>query len=111
MAFVKSMGSLEEYRRDNETKHKLRMLLTDIKYECNFSCFQYYIKLFFSMLAHCNNLVSNYFHFHSDNDIECVLFDECSTNAYMAQLENMETPVVVLINLARIAFAEDGIIH
>ncbi|KAI9083672.1 hypothetical protein K1719_034373 [Acacia pycnantha] len=59
VAFVKSIGSLEEFRRDKERKNKLRMLLTDAE----------------------------------NNDLECVLFDERSTNAYMG------TPAVVVLNL------------
>lgn len=31
LGFVKSMGSLEEYRSDNETRNKLRLLLCDIE--------------------------------------------------------------------------------
>ncbi|XP_028787093.1 uncharacterized protein LOC114743047 [Neltuma alba] len=75
MAFVKAMGTLEEFRRDNETKSKLRMILTDAR----------------------------------ENDIECVLFDDCAIDAFMAQLQNTETPVVGLFNLARIGFSEDGV--
>ncbi|XP_028782229.1 replication protein A 70 kDa DNA-binding subunit A-like isoform X2 [Neltuma alba] len=74
IAFVQSIGLLEEYRKENDTKHKLRMVLVD----------------------------------NEENDIECVLFDECSTDAYANYLENMETLVVVVINLARVGFAEDG---
>ncbi|KAI9083692.1 hypothetical protein K1719_034393 [Acacia pycnantha] len=68
VAFVKSIGSLEEFRRDKERKNKLRMLLTDAE----------------------------------NNDLECVLFDERSTNAYMG------TPAVVVLNLVRIAFSDEG---
>ncbi|XP_028778051.1 uncharacterized protein LOC114734595 [Neltuma alba] len=74
VAFVQSIGSLEEYQKDNETKHKLRMVLVD----------------------------------EDEIDVECVLFDECSTNAYTAYLENMENPVVVVINLARVGFTDDA---
>lgn len=44
----------------------------------------------------------------SGNEVECVLFDECSGQAYVDQLKEMENPVVALVNLARIAFDEDG---
>lgn len=37
-----------------------------------------------------------------------MLFDECSGQAYVDQLKEMENPVVALVNLARIAFDEDG---
>ncbi|XP_028803903.1 uncharacterized protein LOC114758973 [Neltuma alba] len=72
LAFVKSIGTLEEYRRDNETKNKLRMVLSDIEYRT----------------------------FHGIN-VECILFDECASDAFMSQLQNTQTPVVVLLNLAR----------
>ncbi|XP_028757320.1 uncharacterized protein LOC114754709 [Neltuma alba] len=79
LAFVKSIGTLEEYRRDNETKNKLRMVLSDIEYRT----------------------------FHGIN-VECILFDECASDAFMSQLQNTQTPVVVLLNLARVGFSEDG---
>ncbi|XP_028766670.1 uncharacterized protein LOC114724483 [Neltuma alba] len=74
IGFVKSLGHLEEYRKDNDIKHKLKMALVD----------------------------------QEDNEIECILFDECSTNAYTSYLENMDSPVVALFNLARVSFADDG---
>ncbi|KAI9078599.1 hypothetical protein K1719_039437 [Acacia pycnantha] len=75
VVFVKSVGALEEFRRDNETKNKMRMLLTDAE----------------------------------NNDLESVLFDEFSTNDYMSQLEmTMKTLVVVVLNLVRIAFSDEG---
>ncbi|XP_054782777.1 replication factor A protein 1-like [Prosopis cineraria] len=74
IGYLKKISNLEEYRKDNETKHKLRMLLVG----------------------------------KDDNDVELVLYDECSTNAYMAQLEHKEGPIVVVINLCRIGFTEDG---
>ncbi|XP_028799392.1 uncharacterized protein LOC114754740 [Neltuma alba] len=61
LAFVKSIGTLEEYRRDNETKNKLRMR----------------------------------------NQCRMYIFDECASDAFMSQLQNTQTPVVVLLNLAR----------
>lgn len=42
------------------------------------------------------------------NELELVLFDECSGQVYYDQLKTMESPVVVLVNLARIAFDEEG---
>ncbi|KAI9116722.1 hypothetical protein K1719_012380 [Acacia pycnantha] len=75
VVFVKSVGALEEFRRDNETKNKMRMLLT----------------------------------YAENNDLESVLFDEFSTNDYMSQLEmTMKTLVVVVLNLVRIAFSDEG---
>ncbi|KAI9117879.1 hypothetical protein K1719_011021 [Acacia pycnantha] len=74
-----------EFRRDNETKNKMRMLLTDAEYVLLIQDLQLYV-------------------LGTNNDLECVLFDECSTNAYMSQLENMETPIVVVLNIVRIAF-------
>lgn len=44
----------------------------------------------------------------SGNELELVLFDECSGDVYYEQLKNMESPVVALVNLARIAFDEEG---
>ncbi|XP_028789424.1 uncharacterized protein LOC114745433 [Neltuma alba] len=74
IAIVKSMGTLEEFHRDDETKTKLRMVLTDSE----------------------------------ENDVECVLYDQCASDAYMAYLQNTESPVVAVFNLARIGFSEDG---
>ena len=37
-----------------------------------------------------------------------VLFDECSGEVYYNQLKELESPVAVLVNLARIAFDEEG---
>lgn len=44
----------------------------------------------------------------SGNELELVLFDECSGEVYYNHLKNLESPVVVLVNLARIAFDEGG---
>ncbi|XP_028752889.1 uncharacterized protein LOC114724812 [Neltuma alba] len=74
LAFVKSMGTLQEYRRDNETKNKLRMVLTDIE----------------------------------GSDVECTLFDEAANDAFMSHLQNTQTPAVLLLNMARIGFSDDG---
>ncbi|KAI9118531.1 hypothetical protein K1719_010863 [Acacia pycnantha] len=43
-----------------------------------------------------------------NNEVECTLFDNCASNAYMAYLQNTESPVVVLLNFARVGFSEDG---
>lgn len=46
--------------------------------------------------------------FSRGNDVELILFDECSGEVYYNQLKELESPVVVLVNLARIAFDEEG---
>ncbi|XP_054789830.1 replication protein A 70 kDa DNA-binding subunit B-like [Prosopis cineraria] len=74
VGLVTSIGGLEEYRKDNETKNKLRMVLSD----------------------------------NEGHDVECILFDECSTNAFMNHLEITDHPAVAVFNLARIGFSEDG---
>ena len=43
-----------------------------------------------------------------DNKVECVVFDECAYDAYMCQVHNTEQPVVMVLNLARVAFAAEG---
>ena len=40
--------------------------------------------------------------------MECVLWDECSVEAYSDYIMNDATPVVVLFNLARVGFSLDG---
>ena len=42
------------------------------------------------------------------NTVDCVLFDDCARDAHMCQMQNMSDPVVVVLNLARIAFRDDG---
>ncbi|KAK4281939.1 hypothetical protein QN277_013379 [Acacia crassicarpa] len=74
LAFVKDVGTLDEFHRGNETKNRLRLLLADSE----------------------------------NNEVECTLFDNCASDAYMAYLQNTESPVVVLLNLARVGFSEDG---
>ncbi|KAI9112530.1 hypothetical protein K1719_016453 [Acacia pycnantha] len=74
LAFVKDVGTLDEFRRGNETKNRLRLLLADSE----------------------------------NNEVECTLFDNCASDAYMAYLQNTESPVVVLLNFARVGFSEDG---
>lgn len=44
----------------------------------------------------------------SGNDVECVLWDECSSESYADYIMNDEAPVVVVMNLARIGFSIDG---
>ncbi|KAI9126258.1 hypothetical protein K1719_002679 [Acacia pycnantha] len=43
-----------------------------------------------------------------NNEVDCTLFDNCASDAYMAYLQNIESPVVVSLNLARVGFFEDG---
>ncbi|KAK4275761.1 hypothetical protein QN277_018791 [Acacia crassicarpa] len=57
LAFLKDVGTLDEFQRENETKYRLRLLLADSK----------------------------------NNDVECTLFDNCASDAYMAYLQNTET--------------------
>lgn len=38
-----------------------------------------------------------------------MLFDECCGQAYVDQLREESTAVVVLVNLARVAFDDDGL--
>ncbi|KAI9084695.1 hypothetical protein K1719_033339 [Acacia pycnantha] len=73
VAFVKVVGTLDEFCRGNKTKKRLRLKLADSK----------------------------------NNEVECTLFDNCASDAYMAYLQNLESPVVVLLNLARVGFSED----
>lgn len=44
-----------------------------------------------------------------ENEVECVLWDECSVEAYSDYIVNDATPVVVVFNLARVGFSLDGI--
>lgn len=39
-----------------------------------------------------------------DNDIECVLFDQCASDVALSQMQNgdSETAIVAVINLARV---------
>ncbi|KAI9127664.1 hypothetical protein K1719_000657 [Acacia pycnantha] len=74
VAFVKDVGTLDEFCRGNETKKRLRMKLADSE----------------------------------NNEVDCTLFDNCASDAYMAYLQNTESPVVVSLNLARVGFSEDG---
>ncbi|KAK4260997.1 hypothetical protein QN277_004053 [Acacia crassicarpa] len=74
VAFVKDVGTLDEFCKGNETKKRLRLKLADSE----------------------------------NNEVECTLFDNCASDAYMAYLQNTESPVVVLLNLARVGFSEDG---
>ncbi|KAI9084717.1 hypothetical protein K1719_033361 [Acacia pycnantha] len=74
VAFVKVVGTLDEFCRGNKTKKRLRLKSADSK----------------------------------NNEVECTLFDNCASDAYMAYLQNTESPVVVLLNLARVGFSEDG---
>lgn len=43
-----------------------------------------------------------------ENDVECVLWDECASDSYSDFIMNDSTPVVVVLNLARIGFSIDG---
>ena len=40
--------------------------------------------------------------------VDCVLFDDCARDAHMCQVKNMTDSVAVVLNLARIAFRDDG---
>ncbi|XP_054817693.1 uncharacterized protein LOC129317387 [Prosopis cineraria] len=42
------------------------------------------------------------------NAVDCILYDECATNAYQSHLENPQIPTVALLNLCRIGFSEEG---
>ncbi|KAI9108307.1 hypothetical protein K1719_020790 [Acacia pycnantha] len=54
-----------------------------------------------------DNLIGNDCKFQN-NEVECTLFDNCASDAYMAYLQNTESPVVVLLNFERVGFSEDG---
>lgn len=45
----------------------------------------------------------------SGTKVECVLWDEYLTESYSDYIMNDETPVVVVMNLARIGFSIDGV--
>lgn len=104
IAFVKCIGRLEPYWKDDVEKNKLRLVITDHKsVYCTDTllvlCIQANVSLcltFFSL------------HMHRDSDVECVLWDECSSEAYSDYIMNEATPVVVIFNLARIGFSLDG---
>lgn len=49
-----------------------------------------------------------FFFCQRDNEVECVLWDECAHEAYSDFIMNDETPVMVVFNLARIGFSIDG---
>ena len=42
--------------------------------------------------------------FCSENEVECVLYDECGTNAFRDKPKDTEEPIIVLLNLARVGF-------
>ncbi|XP_028774119.1 uncharacterized protein LOC114731162 [Neltuma alba] len=78
LAFVKSIGTLKEFHKDKEDKHRLRMLLIDEESSLN------------------------------ENEVECLLYDNCAVDAYMAQTQNNNSPVVALLNLVRVGFLEEA---
>ncbi|XP_028797693.1 replication protein A 70 kDa DNA-binding subunit-like [Neltuma alba] len=43
-----------------------------------------------------------------ENSVSCVLFDECATEVCMTDFTRLEAPIVILIQLGRIGFDEDG---
>lgn len=44
-----------------------------------------------------------------NSDVECVLWDECSEEAYSTYLRNSKPPVVIVLSYAQIGFSEDGL--
>lgn len=46
--------------------------------------------------------------YYSCNKLELILFDECSRDMYYEQLKHMEFLNVIVVNLTRIAFDEEG---
>lgn len=62
-------------------------------------------------MVEVNVLSDDYFYYVREAEVECVLWDECSEEAYSAYLKTKDPPVVVVLSFARIGFSEDGLCY
>ncbi|XP_028752988.1 uncharacterized protein LOC114712607 [Neltuma alba] len=55
-----------------------------------------------------NNEIKNKLRLLLCNTVGCVLYDDCATNVCMMDISTMQSPVVMIMQLGRIGFDDDG---